>query len=837
MAFSQPSSPVLKARRQKKELCSRVLYAVCVFISAIWFIRYVLLDVPPRKGYEKQPQRPFAKPSTAKLSATGPEALSNPPPALSNISSAPNKLSSKSDQHGISLPIDSHYLSAVLPVTPHTVNDLGTHLHLLLDHPGALSEIVIVIPLHLHPAARRTIQAILSYFEDFDIEVSLSPWPGSVPQDIAVVQVAQRLSADWVLLLDLDGLKKHDLPTRESLLLHRQPHVAAAIGPRGVDYHLDGVTCIANSPGSRRAAYLVPPLVLPMALLPQHLDTVSAINTWSALGDYISRSDPELRRTFVVDSHSPADTTAEWCSRYAPLGLDGTRLRIYDLDEHLQAPVDHSEYMRGIDSTDTNHTGTVLFAASTDDMPYLQPLACELLRQGHDVALLLLDNHSSAIDTNCAVPVRSYPWSLPGSRLNVTPPLSADSIPENIDVLLSTGESHVLAQLSAILIIDRPLTTHIHIPRDDLPYTDWMVALNLEELKNWHTPRIELSVITNDRPYSLRRLLSSLSSTRYFGDTLDLRINLEHSADVQTLRLADEYAWPHGSVFVHHRIIHGGLLPAVVESWYPRGNDSYGVILEDDVELSPLFYAYLKLSLLRYRYGKPEDRSPNLFGISLYQQKNLELRPEGRHSFDARALFAAAGLAHPHTPYLSQIPCSWGALYFPEHWREFHAYLGARLAGLAWPLSQTVVPGVRSNRWTRSWKRYFIELAFLRGYVMLYPNYRAFASLSTNHLEVGSHVRDVPTDAYLRKKRLFDLPLMPLPPVSVDGKVLPDTGLLELPDGKFPTWSELPVLDLLGAIVDYETILQRGVERRTELTGCGDAPSQPFDAGELLCTG
>ncbi len=236
----------------------------------------------------------------------------------------------------------------------------------------------------------------------------------------------------------------------------------------------------------------------------------------------------------------------------------------------------------------------------------------------------------------------------------------------------------------------------------------------------------------------------------------------------------------------------------------------------------------------RPRYGRQEDRDPHLFGISLYQQKNLELRPEGRHPFDSRAAFASAGLPHAHTPYLSQIPCSWGALYFPEHWREFHAYLGTRLAERALPLAQTVVPGVRSNRWTRSWKRYFIELVFLRGYVMLYPNYARFASLSTNHLEVGSHVRDVPTDVYLRKKKLFNLPLMPLPEAG-DGVVLPETGLLELPDERLPAWDALPVLDLLGAIVDQKTIEQRGMERRIELTGCEEPPLRPYDARDLLC--
>lgn len=67
------------------------------------------------------------------------------------------------------------------------------------------------------------------------------------------------------------------------------------------------------------------------------------------------------------------------------------------------------------------------------------------------------------------------------------------------------------------------------------------------------------------------------------------------------MQMVDHFEWEHGSVFAHHRVIHGGLLPAVVESWYPHSNHSYGLLLEDDVELSPLFYAWIKMSVLRYR--------------------------------------------------------------------------------------------------------------------------------------------------------------------------------------------------------------------------------------------
>lgn len=222
-----------------------------------------------------------------------------------------------------------------------------------------------------------------------------------------------------------------------------------------------------------------------------------------------------------------------------------------------------------------------------------------------------------------------------------------------------------------------------------------------------------------------------------------------------------------------------------------------------------------------------------MFGISLYQQKNLELRPEGRHRFNARTTFAAASLPAPASPYLSQIPCSWGAVYFPEHWRAFHTYLAARLSGTPLPVGTAVAPGLRSNRWTRSWKKYFIELAHLRGLVMLYPNYAAYRSLSTNHLEVGQHVRETTPEAYERKKRLYQLPLLRAPEPPPDGAPAVATGLLDdMPDGRMPQYDELPVLDLLGLLATEDVLRARGLARARELVRCADVPP---DLRPLFC--
>ncbi len=228
------------------------------------------------------------------------------------------------------------------------------------------------------------------------------------------------------------------------------------------------------------------------------------------------------------------------------------------------------------------------------------------------------------------------------------------------------------------------------------------------------------------------------------------------------------------------------------------------------------------LSLQR-RYGET-TKSPYLFGISLYQQKHLELPPEGRQTFNPRTLFSEAGIPNPHTPYLSQVPCSWGAVYFPEHWREFHDYLAFRLTESAIPLTDDVVPNVRSNHWSKSWKRFFIELVYLRGYVMLYPNFNGFVSLSTNHLEVGSHVKVRSQE----KQSLFLLPLMQLPQVG------DPSGLLDLPDRCLPSFAELPVLNLTGFITSLPDLSSQGSRRRLELFHC-NYQIQLYDVLSFMC--
>lgn len=334
---------------------------------------------------------------------------------------------------------------------------------------------------------------------------------------------------------------------------------------------------------------------------------------------------------------------------------------------------------------------------------------------------------------------------------------------------------------------------------------------------------MELVIITDTRPKSLTRLLASTNNAFYLGDdTVELVIHLEQSSDNMTRALVQGFQWDHGKKKVRHRIRKGGLMPAIVESWFPSDNDNYGVLLEDDIELSPLFYSWSKYNILKYRYSPKEiEAHQHIYGVSLYSPRNLELLPEGRRPFNPEIVLENSGYSK-RSPYATPIPCSWGAVYFPEHWREFHGYLTERIAKEEWKGYHNItVPSSRSERWKKSWKKYFIELVYLRAYVMVYPNFEEFQSFSTNHLEYGTHVKD--NGRTQSKVMEFLVPLMQR-----------DLILEQLPGHSLPAFRHLPIMDLWGRISTMQALDQIGSVWHPQVSVC-QRTTGSFDPSDMLC--
>lgn len=300
---------------------------------------------------------------------------------------------------------------------------------------------------------------------------------------------------------------------------------------------------------------------------------------------------------------------------------------------------------------------------------------------------------------------------------------------------------------------------------------------------------------------------------------------MDQTSDRVTQSFVNSLPWPHGRKDLRHRITKVNKMPFFVESWYPSSNDEYAILLDETTELSEMFYEWAKYTVLRYRYSpSTTPQSKSILGVSLYAPRLIDSYPDERRLFDPAPLLQTHGYA-PHSPYLMQAGVSTGvgALYFPEHWREFHDYITARVTDMNKKKMQNVtVPNSRSSQWTHSWRRYFDEFLYMRAYTVLYPNFEGHTSFATHHLDL----KVPPQDSYAQAVSLFQVPLM-------RADVMRD----RLPGHRLPEYRQLPILDMWGNVERQDTLVERGHALQRQVSACNPLRlgEHMHDPSDMLC--
>ncbi|KAE8656829.1 hypothetical protein F3Y22_tig00116997pilonHSYRG00422 [Hibiscus syriacus] len=297
--------------------------------------------------------------------------------------------------------------------------------------------------------------------------------------------------------------------------------------------------------------------------------------------------------------------------------------------------------------------------------------------------------------------------------------------------------------------------------------------------------------------------MADLRSTALQNE-IPISFNMDSKVDEATIKLIDSFQWPRGPKTFRRRIIQGGLIRAVSESWYPTSNDDYGLLLEDDIEVSPYYCLWIKYALLAYHYD-PQVSLPYLSSISLYTPRLVEVVKE-RPRWNATEFFKRI---HPNSPYLHQLPCSWGAVFFPKHWREFYVYMNMRFTKGA-QANPVQIPNSRTNGWQASWKKFLIDMMYIRGYISLYPNFPNQASFSTNHMEPGAHI-SAKDNVVQHDKANFEVPLL-----VEDFRTL-------LPNRKLPSASKLSSLNLFNQPVSLKGLKAAGAKLGQDVLRCNNA--------------
>ena len=185
----------------------------------------------------------------------------------------------------------------------------------------------------------------------------------------------------------------------------------------------------------------------------------------------------------------------------------------------------------------------------------------------------------------------------------------------------------------------------------------------------------------------------------------------------------------------------------MLKAWRPKSAFEMGIFLEDDVEVSPFYFSWILFNMKKHLYdprmlANMEDLedidlllSSTLFqrledpldsrwmGLSLYTPKLNEIvypsqpwnfqtefadfqrkKSQGRNISKEKVGVGRNATQVDEMPasFLMQLPCSWGALYFPWWWLLFTKYAYLRLDHF---VTEHPVPDSRSTRWSHSWKK------------------------------------------------------------------------------------------------------------------------------------
>lgn len=264
-------------------------------------------------------------------------------------------------------------------------------------------------------------------------------------------------------------------------------------------------------------------------------------------------------------------------------------------------------------------------------------------------------------------------------------------------------------------------------------------------------PALRVIVMTMNRVGALQRLLDSLATAHYAGDRVDVDIWVDRPAgpggelDAAVVAASHAWKWRHGVKTVRERPTHGGLFAQWLTTWnVTESTREAALILEDDLEVSPHFWVWLKGARAAYG-GRPD--------VGGYTTQRATLRPRTN-----KAAGAVGPLVVPdsHPVYLYKLVGSWGFSPSRDHWLRFLSWFAAAEAD---PSFRPYVKNVVMTDWYKRqegqgtmWTMWYVRWCEDNDIYTVYANLPGGKTLASNWRESGLH--------YTVKKPSVDFPVL-----------------------------------------------------------------------------
>ncbi|KAK2143916.1 hypothetical protein LSH36_800g01024 [Paralvinella palmiformis] len=244
-------------------------------------------------------------------------------------------------------------------------------------------------------------------------------------------------------------------------------------------------------------------------------------------------------------------------------------------------------------------------------------------------------------------------------------------------------------------------------------------------------------VLTFNRPESLRKCLHHLHDLDTLGDRVGVDIWIDRDkkghVDNATIQIANKFAldWRKGRACVHIQTKHAYITGQWIDTWRPKPDTKeLALILEDDIDLSPLAYKWVKA--VRGHYAGATD----IAGYTLKMENVMTYigwRPLRGPKADPVFLNAGFG--------------PWGFVPDPDFWRSFQDWYHRQRED---PDFRPYVPRITLTKWYKEgkgdsvWELWFVYYCFVQKRYTLFPNLLQYTGkrdvlLDTNRMEKGLH--------------------------------------------------------------------------------------------------
>lgn len=222
------------------------------------------------------------------------------------------------------------------------------------------------------------------------------------------------------------------------------------------------------------------------------------------------------------------------------------------------------------------------------------------------------------------------------------------------------------------------------------------------------------------------------------------------------LDFVDGFNWEFGEKLVHYRTGNVGLQAQWLEAWWPSSNDEFAFVVEDDLEVSPLYYKFLK-GLIGYYYYNASNFSPWIYGASLQRPRFVPGKHGNKLQLDSDTRI-----------FLYQLVGTWGQLLFPRPWKEFRLWYDThKTKGIKPFLQGMVTSGWYKRMGERIWTPWYIKFIHSHGYFNLYTSFSHERALSISHRDAGvNYGKTAGPDSNLLDVKSPDFNLLEMQPLS-----------------------------------------------------------------------